>query len=137
MLKTSCLNPLVLQTLARCGHGDQLLIADGNYPLDSNTHPETRKIYLNLTHGMPLVTDVLKVIQETIPIEKMAVMVPDDGSRLPIHAEMSGMMPEAERVELKRFEFYRACREQNVKLAIATGEQRVYANLLLTVGVTG
>ena len=34
-----------------------------------------------------------------------------------------------------RFEFYDAARDSDVALVIATGEQRVYANLLLTIGV--
>jgi L-fucose mutarotase len=34
-----------------------------------------------------------------------------------------------------RFEFYDAARGPNVALVIATGEQRIYANILLTLGV--
>jgi len=34
-----------------------------------------------------------------------------------------------------RFEFYEAARSPNLALVIATGEQRVYANILLTIGV--
>ena len=36
---------------------------------------------------------------------------------------------------LERFPFYDAARGPDVALAIATGEQRLYANLLLTIGV--
>ena len=36
---------------------------------------------------------------------------------------------------LGRFPFYAAARGSDVALVIATGEQRVYANLLLTIGV--
>jgi L-fucose mutarotase len=36
---------------------------------------------------------------------------------------------------LGRFPFYEAARGPDVALAIATGEQRLYANLLLTIGV--
>jgi L-fucose mutarotase len=37
--------------------------------------------------------------------------------------------------KLERFEFYDAARDPDTALVIATGEQRVYANLLLTIGV--
>ncbi|HWO96551.1 MAG TPA: RbsD/FucU family protein [Bacillus sp. (in: firmicutes)] len=136
MLKTACLHTGILNVLSKCGHGDKILIADGNYPIDSNTNKNVEKVYLNLTHGIPLVTDVLNVINETIEIEKLEVMVPGDATQPPIFADFKDIVCSINRLEeLGRFEFYEACKEENVKLAIATGEQRVYANVLLTVGV--
>jgi len=41
-------------------------------------------------------------------------------------------------MELKgiaRWDFYKACCEEKVLMAISTGEKRVYANLLITIGV--
>jgi L-fucose mutarotase len=35
----------------------------------------------------------------------------------------------------KRFEFYDEARSSDTALVIATGEQRVYANILLVIGV--
>jgi L-fucose mutarotase len=37
--------------------------------------------------------------------------------------------------KLERFAFFDAGKDQNVALTIATGEQRLYANLLLQIGV--
>jgi L-fucose mutarotase len=37
--------------------------------------------------------------------------------------------------EIERFKFYDAAESPNVALTILTGEQRIYANLLLTIGV--
>ncbi len=37
--------------------------------------------------------------------------------------------------ELDRFAFYDAARSDDVAVLVATGDQRVYANLLLTLGV--
>ena len=37
--------------------------------------------------------------------------------------------------EIERFAFYEAGRGADVALAIATADQRIYANLLLTIGV--
>jgi L-fucose mutarotase len=38
---------------------------------------------------------------------------------------------------LGRFEFYDAACGPHLALAIATGDQRLYANILLTIGVRG
>jgi L-fucose mutarotase len=136
LLKTACLNTEILNVLSKCGHGDKVLITDGNYPIDSNTNKNTVKVYLNLTHGIPLVTDVLKVINETIQIEKLEVMVPGDEIQPPIFDDFKEIVSSVDCLEkLGRFEFYEACKEENVKLAIATGDQRIYANVLLTIGV--
>lgn len=136
MLKTACLHPEIIGTLAQCGHGDKVLITDGNYPADSNTNANTKKVYLALTHGLPQVTDVLQVLNETIPIEKLEVMVPGDGSIPPIFAEFAKIVTSVDKLdELDRFAFYEACKQENIKLAIATGEQRIFANVLLTIGV--
>jgi L-fucose mutarotase len=37
--------------------------------------------------------------------------------------------------KLERFAFFDAAKDNNVALTIATGEQRLYANLLLQIGV--
>ena len=37
--------------------------------------------------------------------------------------------------EISRWDFYDAARDENVGIIVATGEQRLYGNLLLTVGV--
>lgn len=138
MLKTPCIHPEILKNLAACGHGDKVLIADGNYPLDSNTGSDTCRIYLNLTQGMPLVTDVLKVFNGMLAIEKAEVMVPDTAEEPSIFSEFREILgKETELGKLTRSEFYEECRKDNIKLAVATGEQRIYANILLTVGATG
>jgi L-fucose mutarotase len=136
MLKTACTHSEILKTLAECGHGDRILIADGNYPLDSNTGSDTHLIYLNLTHGIPLVTDVLKVLEKLTAIEKAEVMSPDTSEEPAIFAEFGKILEAGIEIKkLGRFEFYDECKKSNIKLAIATGEQRTYANILLTVGV--
>ncbi len=136
LLKVPCLHTGILSTLSKCGHGDKILIADGNYPLHSNTNDNVERVYLNLTTGLPLVTDVLKVIDQMIAVEKLEVMVPEGGTRPEIFEEFNAIVSSVETLdELGRYEFYEACKAENVKLAIATGEDRIYANVLLTVGV--
>ncbi|PYG87956.1 L-fucose mutarotase [Ruminiclostridium sufflavum DSM 19573] len=138
MLKTACINPELTGFLAACGHGDKILIADGNYPLESNTCDTTHKIYLGLTHGIPAVTQVLKVISDTVAIEAAEVMLPESGKEPEVFSEFRKLLPNGLSLgNLSRYEFYEACSQSNIKIAIATGEQRTFANILLTIGVVG
>jgi L-fucose mutarotase len=133
MLKSACINPLIMKTLSLCGHGDKILIADGNYPLDSKTGT-AEKVYLGLTSGVPEVTQVLETLSHVINIEKAGVMVPD-GEKPKIFDEFTKILGGIKLDGLGRYEFYDACCLPDVKLAISTGEKRTYANILITVGV--
>jgi len=63
------------------------------------------------------------------------VMVPESGPEPGIFAEFRDLLPSVPLQPLGRFEFYDTARGPDLALAIATGEQRIYANLLLTIGV--
>jgi L-fucose mutarotase len=80
-------------------------------------------------------TDVLRALVDAIPIEAAQVMSPDDGNDPAIFADFRALLGGIELTRLGRFPFYDAARGPDVALAIATGEQRLYANLLLTIGV--
>jgi L-fucose mutarotase len=135
MLKTRLLHPQILAALGEAGHGAQVLIADGNYPLATRSNPSAYQVFLNLEPGKLTVTDVLSVIAEVIPVEAAHVMGPDDGSEPSIYEDFRKLLPDNELIRLGRFEFYDMARSQDCALAIATGEQRIYANILLTIGV--
>jgi L-fucose mutarotase len=136
MLKTHLLHPEILQALGGAGHGSQVLIADGNYPFGTGGNPSATRVYLNLAPGLLKATDVLRVLVQAIPIEAAHVMLPAAGPEPPIFAEFRELLgPGLPLQPLGRFEFYDAARQRDVALVIATGEQRIYANLLLTIGV--
>jgi L-fucose mutarotase len=136
MLKYQLLHPGILAGLGEAGHGARLLIADGNYPFSTRAHPNARRVYLNLSPGLVTVTDVLRVLIGAIPIEMAEVMMPDSGQEPPVFGEFRTILPSGLHLKpLKRFEFYSAACDPNTALVIATGEQRIYANILLTVGV--
>jgi L-fucose mutarotase len=135
MLKTRLLHPEILQALGEAGHGAQILIADGNYPLATRSNPDAYRVFLNLEPGKLTVTDVLSVLVDAIPIEAAHVMGPDDGSEPGIYADFRALLPDNQLERLGRFEFYDMARGPDCALAIATGEQRIYANILLTIGV--
>lgn len=133
MLTGKCIHPELMAAVALLGHGDKVLIADGNYPLASKTG-EAKKIWLGLRPGLPSVTDVLEALQSVIHIESAQVMDPGDGSVPAIFGEFEEMLGGMELEKLGRYPFYDVCGEKTLRLAISTGEQRTFANLLITVG---
>jgi L-fucose mutarotase len=129
-------HPGLVHALAAAGHGAQVLLADGNYPHSTGAAAAVPRIYLNLAPGLLDVDQVLQVLRAAVPIEAAAVMAPGGGETVPAHHGYRALL--GERVawrELGRFEFYEACRGPDLAAVVATGDQRLYANLLLTLGV--
>jgi len=136
MLKTNLLHPDILAALGAAGHGSRVLIADGNYPFSTGTNPAAQKVYLNLRPGLVNTLDVLEVLVSVLPIESALVMVPSEGPEPPILAEMRTILPAEAPMERKwRNNFYEEAKSPDTALVIATGEQRIYANILLVIGV--
>ncbi|MCC5831018.1 MAG: RbsD/FucU family protein [Phycisphaeraceae bacterium] len=145
MLKGQLLHPGILDALGRAGHGSQVLIADGNYPGSTTLGPNAELIHLNLAPGLVSCTDVLKALLSAIPVEGAAVMEtlkegpyamteePEIWSEFRELLKDAGLDGKLDTIE--RFAFYEAARQPSVALVIATGEKRIYANLLLTIGV--
>lgn len=147
MLKGKLIHPQILETLGRAGHSSQVLIADGNYPFASKLGPNARLVNLNLSPGVVTCPQVLEALVTVIPIEAAYVMqYATTGPHAlradpPVWNEFRKILHDAGAdVELKpieRSEFYKTAGMPDVVLTIATGEQAVYANLLLTIGVVG
>ena len=136
MLKIKLLHPEILSALGQAGHGSQVLITDGNYPVATATNPLAARVFLNLAPGLVSATDVLRVLVEVIPIESAAVMEPESGKAPAIFREFRSLLPKGVAIEpMTRVIFYEAARREDTALVIATGEQRTFANILLTIGV--
>ncbi|MCC6614273.1 MAG: RbsD or FucU transport [Anaerolineae bacterium] len=135
MLKSQLLHPEILEALGSSGHGGKILIADGNYPFSTRANPAARRVYLNFVPGKLTATEVLEGIVSAVPIESADVMTPDSGAEPGIFAEFRQLLPDLELQKHGRFPFYDLAKDSEVALVIATGEQRVYANILLTIGV--
>ena len=132
MLTTTCIHPGIIKALSLCGHGSKVLIADGNYPL-ADKSGNAEKVYLGVMPGLTTVTDVLKAVHSVVEIEKAEVMVPGDGTTPEIFKEFEEELG-LPLSGVGRFEYYDICCEPDVVLAISTGEKRVFANILLTIG---
>jgi L-fucose mutarotase len=68
-------------------------------------------------------------------VEDAAVMEPEDGPEPPIFREFRHLLPEISLTHFSRFEFYEEASGPDTCLQVVTGDQRLYANLLLTIGV--
>ena len=136
MMTTTLLHPEILSALGSAGHGSRVLIADGNYPFSTGSNPSARRVYLNLRPGLVSAVDVLQTLVSAIPVESAFVMIPDSGPEPEIFGEFRRILPSGAPVEKKaRFAFYGEAKTPDVALVIATAEQRVFANILLVIGV--
>lgn len=132
------LTPELLKILCEMGHGDEIVLADGNFPSEAIGQ---RVVRLDAHAG----TDVLKAIMSVFTIDTysdpnafLMEVVPGDNVETPIWDEYSHIMKESEgetvRIgHIERFAFYE--RAKKAYAVIATGETALYANLILKKGV--
>jgi L-fucose mutarotase len=145
MIKSRLLHPEILATLGRAGHSSKILIADGNYPFVTQIGTNARLVSLNLAPGLINATQTLEAIVSAVPIEEATVMEPVTSGPYALDSDPA-IWSDFQRIlkesgsnvtlkKLERFAFFDAAKDDNVALTIATGEQRLYANLLLQIGV--
>lgn len=136
MITGPLVHPPLLEALASSGHGSGVLIADGNYPYLTATGPGVRLIHLNLRPGLLDVTTVLDAVLTVVNLESATVMQTPPQVSAPAQDDyarrLGGDVP-MEKVD--RFVFYDRVRSPDVGVVIATGDERLYGNLLLTVGL--
>ena len=122
------------------GHGDELVIADGNFPAESIG--KNAAVIRADGHGVPELLDaVLQLIPLDQYVEKPAALmkvVPGDPVVPVIWDEYRALLQkhgeDPDKVEMtERFAFYE--RAKNAYAIIATGETAIYANILLKKGV--
>ena len=126
------ISPELLKILAEMGHGDEIVIADGNFPAAANAK---RLIRLD-GHNVP---EVLKAIIMLYPLDNyvkspvglMEVVEGDDVVPV-IWEEYRRILKESEE-KFEEFEFYE--RAKSAFAVIATGELALYANIILKKGV--
>ncbi len=139
MLKNipAVLSPELLKILMEMGHGDELVIGDGNFPAASNA----RRLVRLDGHGVPEILDAILTLfpldtYVEAPVALMAV-TPGDPTVPAIWEDYKDIIRRREGdrkiEEVERFEFYRRSREAYAILA--TGETALYANIILKKGV--
>lgn len=130
------ISPDLLYVLAKMGHGDEIVISDGNFPGES-----IGKIVLRSDGtGVP---ELLRAILELMPLDQydnnvylMDKTAQDKDLDVPIWDEYREIVAEhtdKEPVFLERFEYYE--RAKKAYAVVVTGESAIYANVILKKGV--
>ncbi|MGV3532228.1 MAG: RbsD/FucU family protein [Chthoniobacteraceae bacterium] len=144
MLKHQLIHPKINEVLARAGHHSVILIADGNYPASTKRGPNAELVSLNLSPGLVTCAQVLKAILSAVPIDHINTMgIPADdpyaqAGEPPVWEEYREIVKEAgaelKLAPIQKWEFYEAVASADHVLTIQTGDQALWANVLLTMG---
>ena len=138
MLKNvpSIISPELLKILMEMGHGDTIVIGDGNFPAASNAK---RLVRLD-GHGVPEILDAILKLMPLDTYVQTPVSLMDNGdseNRPPIWSEYEKIVEKNEGKKdfelIERFAFY--TRAKNAYAIVATGETAIYANVILQKGV--
>lgn len=133
------LSPELLKILCEMGHGDEIVLADANFPSENYGK---RVVRADGISGC----DMLDAVLSLFPLDSysnpnlilMQLMDCDVGKIDPViwdkYASIAQKYDDNVRVgNIDRFEFYE--RAKNAYAVVATGEEAVYANVILKKGV--
>ena len=129
------LSPELVKIMMEMGHGDEIVIADGNFPSESIGQRCVRAD----GHGAP---EIVEAILELMPLDTYAdpvflmEKVPGDETPVPIwdtYKKIIAPHTDAEFGMIERFAFYE--RAKKAYCVVATGETAIYANVILKKGV--
>jgi L-fucose mutarotase len=144
MLKHQLIHPKINEVLGRAGHHSTILIADGNYPAWSKRGPNSELVCLNLAPGIVTCAQVLRAILSAVPIDRVSTMgIPPDDSYAakgepPVWKEYRQVMKDAglqcEMDSILKWDFYKTVESPDHVLTIQTGDQALWANILLFMG---
>ena len=145
MLKgiNALLNADVLYTLRAMGHGDDLIIADTNFPSDSVARETVLGDLLRIDASA---AEVIRAVLSVYPID---TFVDDAAGRMEVVGEPKSILPVMKEVQkevsavggpnpmksIERYAFYE--RAKNAYAVIQTGERRFYGCFALRKGVVG
>ncbi len=131
------LSPDLLRVLRAMGHGDEIAIVDANYPAEASGRPVLR------FDGHPAAA-VLDAVLSVLPLDDFVPeaafrmeVVGDPGAEQPVFAEFRALLTRHAGAptlgRLDRFAFYE--RARGCAAILASGERRLYGNVILKKGV--
>ena len=131
------LGPDLLHILRSMGHGDEVAIVDANYPAQRTAQRLVRLDGVSATRALQAVLSVLP-LDSYVPHSVHTMQVVGDAEAVPeIVAEFRSLVAAVDEGAacgaLERFAFYD--RVKGAFAVLATGERRLYGNILLTKGV--
>ncbi len=131
----SVISPDLMHVLLSMGHGDEVLLADGNYPVHSAGPDVIRLDGL----GIP---EILEAVLKFLPLDTFSdynVFLMDNGrpDKPPIWERYKKILRDSSepfKVQtLERFDFYEKARDSFC--IVSTSERELYANIILKKGV--
>jgi L-fucose mutarotase len=134
------LSPLLsadlLHVLASMGHGDEIVLADANFPAATHARRLVRMPGVSASAVLDAVLDVLP-LDEFVPQAAFSMQVVGDATAMPpVVQEFDVVLQKhgcGATSALERFAFYE--RAAKAFAIVATGESRIYGNILLKKGV--
>ena len=130
------ISPDLLYVLAKMGHGDEIVISDGNFPGESIGNIVLRSDGTGVPELMRAILELMPLDQYDNNVYLMAKTEQDKDLDVPIWEEyrrITAQYTDAEPVFLERFEFYE--RAKNAFAVVVTGESAIYANIIIKKGV--
>lgn len=134
----SILTPELLKVMMEMGHGDELVLADGNYPRFG--HPEC--VIRCDGHGIP---EILDAILQYMPLDSyvenptiLMAVLPNDPYIPEIWDEYRKIITKheekgAREIAIHKYDFYE--RAAKAYAVVTTSEAALYANIILKKGV--
>lgn len=137
----SILPPELIKTMMEMGHGDELVIADGNFQCNEYG----RRVIRMDGHNIP---EILEAVLEFLPLDLyvenpivLMEVVPGDDVKTPIWDKYRKIIEKSDEskglengfLHMERFEYYD--RAKKAFAIIATSEPALYANIILKKGV--
>ncbi len=131
------ISPELLKILDEMGHGDEIVIGDGNFPAASNA----KRLIRCDGHGVP---ELLDAILQLFPLDTyvespvmLMQVTPGDDVDPVIWKDYRKIVDKHQDnvkfEEIERFAFYERARDAYA--IVATGESALYANVILKKGV--
>lgn len=144
MLKHELIHPTINEVLGRAGHHAVVLIADGNYPASTKRGPAAEVVCLNLAPGIVTVAQVLRAVLSAVPVDRVNTMgIPAEdpyaqAGEPPVWAEYREVLRKAGMTltlePIPKWDFYAAVAGPDHVLTVQTGDQALWANVMLTLG---
>jgi len=135
------LSPELLKVLSEMGHGDRIVLADGNFPAESRGKDAI--VVRADGHGVP---ELLEAILRVFPLDpyvdrpvQLMELVPGDTVKTPIWDVYTGIVQKYDARgkdaigHIERFAFYDEAKKNYA--IVTTGESALYANIMLQKGV--
>lgn len=130
--------PELLKIMSEMGHGDELVLADGNFPAASHAKRLVRCDALGVVELLDAILQLYPLdtyaerpaaVMQVVKGDQVIPIIWEDYRRL--IEEYEGITDAFDHEE--RFDFYK--RASNAYVIVATGERAQYANLILKKGV--